>query len=130
MSVLVFLGIGGFLLVTAAGYWFTSYEDAGSVLLAAGGLFALWVGWALLAWSRGEEPGPEDRDVGPGEGAGPVGRFSSASLWPVLVALGGTILAQGLVGGMWLIAPGAALLAVAVVGYAYQHVPGAPRPPR
>ena len=45
-----------------------------------------------------------------------VGRFSSSSAWPVVMALGVATALEGFVYGIWLFVPGVALFIGAVVG--------------
>src|SRR5690242_21495654 len=59
-------------------YWFTSYEDAGTTMLAASSLLGLLAGGYLLLQARRFPPRPEDRpDATLAEGAGPVDQFRS-----------------------------------------------------
>ncbi len=56
MRLLKFIAIPGLVLVTAAAYWFLSYEVAGSVLLLIFGIALTVMIWVL---------GPTLNDVGP-----------------------------------------------------------------
>jgi hypothetical protein len=114
--VLVAYGLAVALL--AAIYWFTSYEDAGTTMLAAGGLFGLLAGGYLFVQSRRIAPRPEDRvDAAIAEGAGPVSEFPATSIWPFALAFGATVLATGFVFGVWVILLGGSLFALAAAGY-------------
>jgi cytochrome c oxidase subunit IV len=113
----IFFGVTAFFVVIGAIYWFTSYEDAGSVMLVACAGLGILTG-VYLAW-QGRRVGlrPEDReDASVRDGAGPVGEFATASIWPVAVAGGATVMALGLVLGEAVFLLGGALFLVAVAG--------------
>ncbi|CAN5132845.1 hypothetical protein BH18ACT4_BH18ACT4_00660 [soil metagenome] len=114
-----FLGLGAFSAVVAAVYWFTSYEDAGTTMLAlAAGLALLsgaylWVQGRTLATPAGEgadAPDHEDDD-----------HYSPhASIWPFAVGLAAYFVTNGLILGIWFLVPGIVLMATAVLGYSMQ----------
>jgi hypothetical protein len=112
----VLAGVGTFFAVIAAIYWFTSYEEAGSVLLLlAAGLGAIPGAWLLLT-SRHLAPRLEDQDdADAAAGAGPVGAFPESSVWPLVFALGLALAGVGFVFGVWFALPG---LPLAVAGLA------------
>jgi hypothetical protein len=117
----VVLFAAAFLAVTAAIYWFTSYEDAGTTMLALGATaYALLCGYLYLQARRLRKVGvtrPEDREdatVTPGE----VGFFPAASVWPAALGVGAVLLALGLVFGYWFIVIGGIVLVGGVIGYA------------
>jgi cytochrome c oxidase subunit IV len=113
----ILAGIALFLALTGGVYWFTSYEQAGTVLLLAGAGFAAMVAGALLRWAG--SPAPEDRqDADMAEGAGELGWFPTASIWPAGTGAGAGLLALGLAFGVWLALVGAALFVASVLGYA------------
>lgn len=115
----VFLASAAFAAATGSLYWFVSYEWAGTVLLGSMVLAPGLVAAYLAARVRGAEVLPEDaKDAGPGDGAGPVGGFVAASLWPFLLAAATMLLAAGLVYGVWLLLPAGVAFAVAAVGIA------------
>ena len=109
----IFAGIGVFMLVTATIYWFTSYEDAGSVLLVLSGGLALWCGTYL--WLQQHRPAPAPTDAGP-----ETLYLPHASVWPLVIAVGAASIANGLVLGIWVIVPGAAALALGIGGFVRQ----------
>lgn len=115
----IFAAIGAFMVVTAVLYWFTSYEDAGSVLLALSAVLALWFGTYL--WLQQRRPA-EATDTGAGAGdGGPEALYlPHASIWPLVIGLGAASIANGLVLGTWVIVPGAAALALGVGGFVRQ----------
>lgn len=117
----LFAGAGAFLVVTASAYWFVTYEDAGTTLLALGVLAVLMVAGWLLVQSRKAGARPEDRaDATPADGAGDLGYFPSLSVWPFVIAAGGVVTANGLVFGVWLGLAGGLVLLVGLVGYAVE----------
>ena len=106
-----------FTIVIATIYWFVSYEEAGSVLLAgiaaSAALFALVIlvtvpsarrgGRGLRSFLGFEEKGPDDplaleEDV-----------FPLASAWPAIVSLSAALIGLGLIYGAWLWIPGTAI---------------------
>src|SRR4029079_8185106 len=67
----LFAGAGAFLVVTSTAYWFASYEDAGTTMLALGVLAVLMVAGWLFVQARKVGLRPEDRaDARPEDGAG------------------------------------------------------------
>ncbi|HWG73037.1 MAG TPA: cytochrome c oxidase subunit 4 [Acidimicrobiales bacterium] len=116
----VTLGAAFFLLAAFALYWFTSYEDAGSVLLFFGGTaYILLFAFILLQYKRRHgTPRAEDRpDANQSDGAGEVAFFPSNSIWPVSLGIGFVFVAVGLVYGAWYFAIGFILLLGAVIGF-------------
>jgi Cytochrome c oxidase subunit IV len=109
--------------IVAAIYWFTSYEDAGAVLLAVTALaYALLTGYLYLQVRRirGGPPRAEDLDDGAVSGDVEVGYFPAASVWPAAMALGAVLVALGLVFGYWFFVIAAIVLVGAVIGYAVE----------
>ena len=115
-EVRVLVGIGLALLVGAAVYWFTSYEDGGTTMLLLSAVLALMIGGYLhLEGRRLPDPGPE----------GPVASIEEAylphaSVWPLGIGFGLVLVANGLALGAWALIPGAMLTAGSVYGYARQ----------
>jgi hypothetical protein len=113
-----FLGVTAFFVVIGVIYWFTSYEDAGTTMLAACALLGVLAGGYLLLISRRIAPRPEDRpDATIADGAGTRTEFPAASIWPFALAFGATALATGFVFGVWVIVLGGAVFALAAIGY-------------
>jgi hypothetical protein len=103
--------------VIALIYWFTSYEDAGTVMLAAVGLLGLLPGSYYLWWSRRMTPRPEDDpEASPEDGAGVVGAFPSSSIWPFVLGLGAAMTALAFVFGLWTAIFGLTLAVSAALG--------------
>jgi uncharacterized membrane protein len=113
----IFAGLAVFFLVIATIYWFTSYEDAGSVLLLSTSILGVIPGAYLILTSRRHPPRPEDKaEASVADGAGRVGSFPEYSVWPVVLGLGLAIAAVGLVFGIWASLPGLILVVVGVPG--------------
>lgn len=113
----IFVGIAAFFLVLTGLYWFTSYEDAGTVLLfllvGLGAMPGTWLIWR----SRNLPARLEDQEGATIEqGAGVVGTFPETSVWPLVFALGISLAGVGLVFGLWFAVPGIPLALVALVG--------------
>lgn len=112
-----YLGITAFFVVIGSIYWFTSYEDAGTMLLAASSLLGLLAGGYLLVQARRFPPRTQDRpDATLAEGAGPVDEFPASTVWPFVFGFGATVLATGLVFGVWVVLGGAVVLVFGVIG--------------
>ena len=126
----VFVRIGLFAGGLALVYWLVSYEEAGSVMLAAVAVAAAVLVGACLQVGR----------AGAGPGGGPLRRLRSivgfdephepppleiedepiaeASVWPILCATGALLAVAGLVFGAWLWLPGVLLGAASGWGWA------------
>jgi hypothetical protein len=117
----LFAGAAVFFAVTATVYWFTSYEEAGSVMLAlAVGALAL-IAVYLHVQSRRTGVRPEDRvDGDTVDATGDIGYFPSSSIWPFAMATGVVVFANAFVFGVWLAIFGGLLFLIAVLGYAME----------
>lgn len=104
----IFLGIGALVGILAVIYWFTAYEDAGTVMLVLAAVLALWFGLFLwLQWRRPPSSSPP---------SAAAQYLPDASVWPFAIGLGAALIANGLVLGIWVIFPGALLLAFGLLG--------------
>jgi hypothetical protein len=117
----IFITIGVVLALIALIYWFTAYEEAGTVMLGLSATLALWYG--IYLWLRyqhlkatvpsvrapGGEVGPQEPDYLP-----------HASVWPFVIGFGSAVMLNGLVLGIWILVPGAALVAIGTGGYIAQ----------
>lgn len=111
----MFLAIGVLVAVIAGIYWFTAYEDAGTVLLALTAVLALWYGVFLwLQWRHLRDPGT----ASPGH----VEEHYEphASVWPFVIGLGGATAGNGLVLGTWVLVPGLLLTLFGIAGFILQ----------
>jgi hypothetical protein len=117
----LFGGGAVFFAVVAAIYWFTSYEEAGAIMLALSvGALAL-IAVYLHIQSRRVGIQPEDRpDAQSIDATGDIGYFPSSSIWPFVMAIGVTVVANAFVFGVWLAILGGLLFLTAVVGYAME----------
>jgi hypothetical protein len=114
----IFLGVSLFFVLIGVVYWFTSYEDTGTTLLAGAALLGVLAGGYLLRQSRRIAPRPEDRaDATLADGAGEVRQFPGPSVWPFVLAFGATVLGTGLVFGVWVVILGISIFFLAAVGY-------------
>jgi hypothetical protein len=117
-EVRVFFGVTAFFVVIGIVYWFTSYETAGSVMLAASALMGLVAGGSIWGLSRKTAPRVEDRsDASIADGAGPVGIFPLQSIWPFAVGLSAAVFASGFAFGVWLVMVGGAAFVLSIFGY-------------
>jgi Cytochrome c oxidase subunit IV len=122
-----YLGVTAFFVVIGTIYWFTSYEDAGTTMLAASSLLGLFAGGYLLLQSRRFPPRPEDRpDATLADGAGPVDQFPASTIWPFVFGFGATVFATGFVFGIWVVLGGAIVLVLGIVGMIRQSRGAAP----
>lgn len=110
----IFLAVGGIVAVMGVIYWFTSYEDAGSVLLVLAAVLSLWyAGFLWLQMRQGRAPSA------PGEAA-VEGYLPHTSVWPLAIGAGTALILNGLVLGTWVIVPGAGLLLLGTAGFVRQ----------
>lgn len=111
------LVMSAFVVVVAPLYWFTSYDDGGTVMLVAFGLLGLLPGSYYLWWSRRMTPRPEDRpDANPADSGGVIGAFPGSSIWPFVLGLGAAFVAIALVFGAWTAVVGGTMIVSAVIG--------------
>ena len=117
IEALFLIGIAVFFGLVGTVYWFWSYEDGGTVMLAGTTLLGLLPGSYYLWWSRRMKPRPEDRtDATIEEGHGVIGSFPNSSIWPFILGMGLFLIVLSMVFGLWLLTPGAALVISALVG--------------
>lgn len=125
----MFVGIAVFFGLTAALYWFTSYEDAGTAMLVVsaglGGLAGgyLWVQDRKASGSSGGGTGvgtAGDTEDGTVVTTPAEPYLPHASVWPLGIGAAAFLLCNGLILGIWFLVPGVLLGAVSVVGYCAQ----------
>ena len=110
-------GIGIFFGIIGMIYWFTSYEDAGFVMLIGSALLGLLPGSYYLWWSYNMKPRPDDDpDADVAEGAGTVDSFPGSSIWPFLLGMGAMFICLTFIFGLWLAPLGGALILSAAIG--------------
>ena len=116
----LFLGAAGFFTVTATGYWFIGYEDAGTTMLAASvpafAFVGLWL-WFQARKHGGHRP-EDDGEATQADGAEDLGYFPASSAWPFVLSGGAVLLANGLVFGPPLAVIGLILMVAGTFGYA------------
>jgi len=126
------LGVGTFFGIIALSYWFTAYEDGGTMMLIGvtalgfvpGSYYFFWHrrfrGYKYFFWGRTERvvgTRPEDRpDATIEEGAGVISSFPGSSVWPFILGAGAFTLLLALVFGTWLALIGISLILTALVG--------------
>jgi hypothetical protein len=117
------LGASVFLAGTGAVYWAlktNATETAGVVMLIFGfAAYGMLAGYLFLVYLKRQRiPRPEDRfDATYADGAGEVGYFPSASIWPAGMGLGAIFGVIGLIYGLWYLIVGVILFFGAVAGW-------------
>ena len=115
----LFVGAAAFFTVTAAIYWFVSYEHAGTAMLAASVPAFAFIGLWLLFQSRRHGGRPEDDgEAVHADAVEDLGYFPSSSAWPFVLSAGAVVLANGLVFGPPIAIIGLILMVAGVFGYA------------
>ena len=109
----IFLGVAAVVAFIGAIYWFVSYEDAGTTLLALASGLALLTGSYLFVQDRKGRTAAVVADPG--------GHYlPEASIWPFGIGVGVFLAANGLIlGPPWTI-PGVVLVATSVGGLVRQ----------
>ncbi len=121
----IFVYLTIFMGIVAPIYWFTSHEVIGTAALTLTFGFTAMLSAYLFIQSRKMDPRLEDRkDAEIVEGAGELGFFPPASIWPFWSAMVVTIAALGPVFGWWLTLLGAVLGVWAITGWCYQYYRG------
>ena len=109
--------IGIFFGIVGLFYWFTSYEDAGFVMLMGSALLGLLPGGYYLWWSRRMRPLDGDEpDATMSDGAGVIDSFPGSSIWPFLLGMGAMFATLTFIFGLWLAPIAIALGLSAVIG--------------
>jgi hypothetical protein len=114
------LFVGGLAVI----YWFTSYEDAGTTMLALAAVaYSMLCGYLYLQARKlgGASTGrPEDREDASVYEEAEIGYFPAASVWPPALAMGAVFSALGLVFGFWFLVIAAIFFIGAIIGYAVE----------
>jgi hypothetical protein len=117
LEALFLLGVGVFFGIVGVVYWFTAYEDGGTMMLVGTCLLGLLPGSYYFYWHRRIGSRPEDRsDATIEDGAGAVDSFPGSSIWPFVLGTGVFLIVMALVFGYWMILPGIGLLLTALIG--------------
>jgi uncharacterized membrane protein YfcA len=106
----IFLSVGVFIAILAGIYWYTSYEEAGTALLVLAAVLLLWCGVYLWLQQRPRAHTPASAPT----------YLPHTSVWPFSIGLGAATVLNGLVLGLWVIVPGAALMALGIGGFIRQ----------
>ena len=114
----LFLGaVGIFFAIIAGVYWFTSYEDAGFLMLIGSAGLGLLPGSYYLWWSYKMKPQPDDDpDADVAAGAGSVESFPGSSIWPFILGMGAMFTVLTFALGLWLAPLAGALILSAAIG--------------
>jgi hypothetical protein len=113
----VFAGIAAFVAFIAVVYWFASYEQAGTVMLALASALSGFVATFLFLQDRRRlRPGAPEAD----EQHEVSAYLPTSSIWPLLVAVGAALAINGLILGWPYAVPGGAAAVVAVIGFVGQ----------
>jgi hypothetical protein len=111
------LFLGCFFGLVGIVYWFWSYEDGGTMMLAGTSALGFLPGSYYFFWHRRMGKRLEDRDdASITEGAGVIDSFPGSSIWPFVLGMGAFFTVLALVFGMWLIFIGVGLILTALVG--------------
>jgi len=114
---LVLLGVAVFFGITGLVYWFTSYEDGGTMMLVGTCLLGLLPGSYYFYWHRRMGDRPEDRpDATLEDGAGEIATFPSSSVWPFVLGMGAFMLVLAFAFGVWFAFPAVGLIVTALFG--------------
>jgi hypothetical protein len=117
LEAIILVGLGVFFGIIGAIYWFTSYEDSGTMMLVGCGLLGLLPGSYYYFWHRRMGARVEDRDDAEiAEGAGTINSFPGSSIWPFTLGIGAFVLVLSLVFGIWLLLVGIGLILSALIG--------------
>ena len=111
----IFLGIAAFVALIGAIYWFMTYEDAGTTLLALTSGLAAFFGGYLLLQDR-KRPRPADASAHPEA----EHYLPDSSLWPFGIGVGVFLAFNGLILGLPWTLPGVVLVATSIGGFARQ----------
>jgi len=113
----IFIFIGAFFTLIGFIYWYTSYEDSGTVMLAGAAILGLLPGAYYLWWSRHMKARPsDDPEASIAGGSGTVGTFPGSSIWPFVMGMGAFFVGLSFVFGIWFVPVAAGLLISAAIG--------------
>ena len=114
-----------FYLVVAAIYWVLTQDQIGTTVLALTGALAFLVAFYLFVTSKRVYPRPEDRTDAEIDEADPeYGFFSPHSWWPLPVAFGAFLVANGFIFAAWLVVLGVCVLLFGLVGWMFEYYRG------
>jgi hypothetical protein len=109
--------IGVFFAVVGIVYWYTSYEDAGFVMLIGSAGLGLLPGLYYLWWSKRMKPLEGDiEDATMADGAGVIDSFPASSIWPFLLGMAALFTTMTFIFGLWMAPIAIALGVSAIIG--------------
>ncbi len=109
--------VGIFFAIMGIVYWFTSYEDAGFLMLMGSALLGILPGAYYLWWAKRMKPlEGDDPDASMSDGAGVIDSFPGSSIWPFLLGMGAMFATLTFIFGLWLAPIALALGLSAVIG--------------
>jgi hypothetical protein len=108
----IFLGLAAFIAILGVIYWFVSYEDAGTTLLALAAGLALLFGGYLFVQDR-KRPAADSHRLA-------EEYLPHSSVWPFGIGFGLFLAVNGLILGPAWTVPGAVLVATSVGGFVRQ----------
>ena len=114
----IFFGIAVFVALLGLLYWFVSYEDAGTTLLALASALAFVFGGYLFVQDR--KAAPAAASSGHDEHYLPDHYLPESSVWPFGIGVGVFLTFNGLILGPAWTLPGAVLVATSVGGFVLQ----------
>lgn len=117
----LFSGTAAFFAITTSVYLGYAQDPAGACVLGLSALMSALVAAFLWAQHRRHGPRPSDRrGVAVREVAGNTEFFPARSGYPILTAAGVTLMALGVVYGLWLFLLASGVLAAGVAGFAFE----------
>ena len=109
--------VGIFFAIMGIVYWFTSYEDAGFLMLMGSALLGILPGAYYLWWAKRMKPlEGDDPDASMSDGAGVIDSFPGSSIWPFLLGMGAMFATLTFIFGLWLAPIALALGLSAIIG--------------
>ena len=121
----LFAGASAFYAIVAVVYWYLTYEEIGTTVLALTGGLAFLIGFYVLFTGKRVGPRPEDRlDATQEEADIDYGFFPASSWWPLPVALSAAVFAIGMITVVWLAALAAVALIASIIGFVYEFYRG------
>jgi len=117
IEALFMLGIAVFFGIVGIVYWFTSYEDAGFLMLIGTTGLGLLPGGYYYWWSRHMKVRSEDDpDATMEDSSGTIDSFPGSSIWPFILGMGAFMTALSFVFGIWLAPIAGALFISGLIG--------------
>ena len=104
----VLFAIGAFLAIAAGVYWFTAHEPIGATLFLIGSITFFALGLVVRASARHAD-GADTQEV--------AEAHVSPTIWPLVFAVAGVLLALGLIVSAWLLVAGGVAFVLAAAGW-------------